>query len=173
MLGAVEIARRERPELVPVVSCAPGMDKAALEARLAKREPAARVSTQTYDVLRGCSVGLVKSGTATLEAALLGLPMVVTYAASRLAALQWHLFAAKNVKFIAMPNIIADEEIVPELYGRHGKPEDLAREVLRICGDPGRREAMLQAYDAVREQLAPEGAGRAVADMIEEMLTPG
>ncbi|HQK93380.1 MAG TPA: lipid-A-disaccharide synthase [Armatimonadota bacterium] len=170
MLRAAALARGQRPELVPLVSHAPGSDRVPLQRAASKLLPEARFVESTADLLRASDVGLVKSGTITLEAALAGLPMVVTYAASPVAALQWHLHAARRVKYIAIPNILADREVVPERYGAQGRPPDLAREVLALYDDPARREAVRSDYAGLAAQLGQPGASRAVADLVEAML---
>jgi lipid-A-disaccharide synthase len=115
-------------------------------------------------------VGIAKSGTITMDAALAGLPIVVTYAASRVSLIQYHLLVKRMIRYIAMPNILMDEEIIPERYGKRGRPECLAGEALAIYDDPARRSAILAGYDRMRAELGEPGAASAVADMVEEML---
>jgi lipid-A-disaccharide synthase len=159
-----------RPELVPVVSCAPSADRRAIEHAIRRERLEARIAESTPHVLRAASVGIAKSGTITMDAALAGLPIVVTYAASRVSLIQYHLLVKRMIRYIAMPNILMDEEIIPERYGKRGRPECLAGEALAIYDDPARRSAILAGYDRMRAELGEPGAASAVADMVEEML---
>src|SRR5687767_11525366 len=85
--GAIDVLRRERPDLQLVAALAPTLPRAALEAALAPR--GVRIAEgETHAVLSAADVALVASGTATVEAALLQTPMVVVY---RLSRLTYHL----------------------------------------------------------------------------------
>ena len=105
---------------------------------------------------------MVASGTATVEAALLGAPMVVVY---RLAPLTY-LLGRRLVKVphFAMANLIAGERVVPEVIQRELTPERVAAEVRALLDAPARREAMQAGLAEVRRKLGEPGAsGRAAA----------
>lgn len=96
-----------------------------------------------------CAV--VSSGTATVEAALMGTPFVTVYRLSPLT-----FFAARRlvkVPFVAMPNLIASRQIVPELLQSDFTPHRVAAEVNKILDDGPARQQMLADLDAVREKL--------------------
>jgi lipid-A-disaccharide synthase len=170
MLRAAGIVRGAEASVVPLVSCAPGVARGRVERMIAALCPGARIAERTADLLAGADAGLVKSGTITLEAALAGLPMVVTYAAAAISKLQWVLLARKRVRFISLPNILADEGFVPELYDKSGTPARLAEECLSLLRDPERRRTMAEGYATMRRRMGEPGAAERVADLVEEML---
>jgi lipid-A-disaccharide synthase len=170
MLRAARLAREREPNVVPIVSCAPGVALARVQRLVTSLCPGARATPITADLLAGCDAGLVKSGTITLEAALAGLPMVVTYAAAAISKVQYVLFVRNRVRFIALPNILVDEGFVPELYAANGTPERLAEECVALLCDPERRRAMAEGYATMRRRMGEPGAAARVADMVEEML---
>jgi lipid-A-disaccharide synthase len=106
----------------------------------------------------------VASGTATVETALLGTPMVVVY---RLSALTYALGRPfVRVPHYAMVNLIAERRIVPELIQRDFTPKRVAEEALAILNDPARARAMIEALRTVRERLGRPGASDRVADEV-------
>jgi lipid-A-disaccharide synthase len=119
------------------------------------------------DALGHADVALVASGTATVEAAILGTPMVVFY---RLSAATWS--AGKmlvNVPFYSMVNLLAGRRVVPELIQNECRGERLAEEALRLLDDAAGRQSMKADLAAVRESLAGSGpAVRRAADIVCE-----
>ncbi len=120
-------------------------------------------------ILAASSAALVKSGTATLEAALAGTPMVVAYETSRMT----YEIARRlmTVRHIALANLVAEEAVVPEFWHPPLAAEPLAaalRDVLRPESDLARRQRT--AFRAIRERLGPPGAAERVADMALELL---
>ncbi|MGB5326292.1 MAG: lipid-A-disaccharide synthase [Pseudomonadales bacterium] len=113
--------------------------------------------------LREASVVLLASGTATLEAALLGIPMVVAYRMSPLGfALAKRLV---KVDHIALPNLLLGERVVPELVQHEASPVRLAGEVLALLQDAPRRAEIGARFDALRRMLA-RGADDRAADLV-------
>ena len=119
--------------------------------------------------MAAAEVALVASGTATLECALLGCPMVVIY---RLARITYALgrILIRGVRHIAMPNIVAGDMIVPELLQGAATPEAIAAAARDILETPGRRAAMVIALQAVRARLGRGGAAARAAEIATEML---
>jgi lipid-A-disaccharide synthase len=108
---------------------------------------------------RECKVALVASGTATLELACLGRPMVVIY---RVAALTYTVARALvDVPYIALPNLILGRQVVPEFV------QDLDPAVLRQAMEVAEGG---QDLDEVRAALWPEGAGKRIADLVRGHL---
>ncbi len=110
---------------------------------------------------------LSSSGTATLENALLGLPMVVVY------KLSWPTYllarALIRVPYIAMPNLLAGRPLVPELIQHRASPAAVAREALTLLEDPRRLAAMRAELTGLRSVLGGPGAvGRAVGALLAE-----
>ncbi|MGH9602379.1 MAG: lipid-A-disaccharide synthase, partial [Terriglobales bacterium] len=99
---------------------------------------------------------VVASGTATVEAALLGTPMVVVYQVS---SLTWLLGRRLlRVPYVAMPNIIAGRRVVPELLQSEFTPENVARELRPLLEDGPAREKMLAGLAEVSSRLRSPGA---------------
>jgi lipid-A-disaccharide synthase len=163
LIAACETIATARPDLQFVVAVAPSLDFAAVAERLAGTR-LIPVSGQTHGLVGAASLALVASGTATVETALLGTPMVVVY---RLSALTYALGRPfVRVPHYAMVNLIADRRIVPELIQRDFTPKRVAEEALAILNDPARAGAMSDALRAVRERLGAPGASERVADEV-------
>ena len=122
------------------------------------------VKGQANEVMAASDVLLVTSGTATLQAALIGTPMVVVYRTSPVT----YQIAKRLVKipYISLVNILAGKEIVPELIQDRMTPDRIAREVLKILGDTGRRDVMKQAFQSIRTSLGGPGASKRAAEII-------
>ena len=168
LIDAAERIRAARP--ARFVLALPGsMD---MDAPLRKfRERLGRASIQqfegqTWDILACADLALAASGTVTVEAALLGAPMVVFY---RVTALSWLMGKVLvRVPFYSMVNLIAGRAVVPELMQRQANGRRLAEESLRLLGDPPALERMRAGLAEVSHRLAgPEDPIEAAADAIE------
>jgi len=127
------------------------------------------VSGATYDAVAAADVAIVSSGTATVETALLGTPMVVIYRVSALtAALARRLI---RTPMIAMVNLIAGSRVVPELIQSDFTAERVAAEAGRLLDSPEAREQMRKDLAEVRARLGPPGAIGRAADIIVGMLS--
>ena len=122
-----------------------------------------------YRVLRACDLALVASGTATLEAALMQTPMVILYKVSPLSF--WIGKRVIKVPFIGLPNLVAEEKIVPELIQEEVCPERLLEEALSLLEDGERRRNMINGLIRVRERLGSRSASRRTAQIALEMAT--
>ncbi|MGB9606739.1 MAG: lipid-A-disaccharide synthase, partial [Bryobacteraceae bacterium] len=123
------------------------------------REPIRSASIQliegfTWDVLASADLALVASGTATIEAALLGVPMVVFYKVSRLTWLLGRPLV--RVPFYSMVNLVAGRAVVPELIQNEVRGERLAAEALRLLRQPEARSAMRRELAEVAAQFCPD-----------------
>jgi lipid-A-disaccharide synthase len=126
------------------------------------------VQRQTYEVMQAADVLLVASGTATLEAALLGTPMVLAYKAHLLTYLLARL--VMRVSRIGLPNILANRTIVPELWQYHVTANNLAAQALALLTCPERAMAMRLALATLRSQLGAPGVPARVANGIIRYL---
>jgi lipid-A-disaccharide synthase len=171
--GARELGRR-RPErpiqfLLPVAAT---LDRGKVEAQLraegAGPELIRTATNTTYDALRHADAAVVASGTATLETAMLGCPMVVVYRVAPSTA-----FFARfmlDVPFYSMVNLLAGKRVVPELIQGDFNAQRLASELERLLDDADGRKRMIEAYREVRRRLGPGGAARRAAHAVLEML---
>ncbi|MFN3648693.1 MAG: hypothetical protein ACK47B_03850 [Armatimonadota bacterium] len=172
-LEAVRQIRSRYPELEPVVSCA-GDDVARLVAR---RFPGVRTSRNARETMARARFGLICSGTAALEAAILGCPGVVTYHGSPLQRWEWNRFHVPGLArlraegiaspYISLPNILTGEELYPECLG---VPADAVAEAALgvLAQDP---LALRERLDAVNRILAWEDAGEVVARATRHALS--
>lgn len=167
---AAAILTRERPGLRVAVTLAPGVDRESLRQRFRRLgiEPI-MVEGLNPDLLQLADVALATSGTATLELAIIGVPMVVAYKVSLTTKLQYEV--ARRLRgtlwrFIAMPNVIADRGIVPELLQERARPELIAAEARALLDDAGARERMRRELLAVADELGPPGAAARAAKMV-------
>lgn len=128
------------------------------------------VTGETYNALAAADAAIVSSGTATVEAALLDVPMVVVYRVSPLTA----TLAKPLVRtpYFAMVNLIGERRVVPELVQDDFTPEKVSTEILRLLQDPNARAASRAGLAEVRERLGPPGAVERAADAITRLLDP-
>ncbi|MCB8874064.1 lipid-A-disaccharide synthase [Acidisoma silvae] len=106
-----------------------------------------------HDAFAAAHVALTKSGTSTLELALAGVPMVVTYKVNPITAAI--VKRVVKVSYAAMVNLLAGREVVPELIQQTCTPTRLADEVARLLNDSGAAEAQKAAFAAVMHSLTP------------------
>jgi lipid-A-disaccharide synthase len=126
------------------------------------------IQDDTYSIIAASELALVASGTATLETALLGCPMVIAYKMSpvtyRLARI-----LVRGVDYIGMPNILAGRAIVPELIQGDVTPAKLVRAAEPMLAEPLHAETAA-ALRAVRASLGAPGAADRVAAIAMEMM---
>jgi lipid-A-disaccharide synthase len=126
------------------------------------------------DVLAAADAAIVKTGTASLEAALSGTPHVAVYDVSVATRIEWCLlWAWRRIPFLAMPNIILEREAVPELIGLNCTPAKIAAALTRLLRDEAARAEMQGDYALIRQALGselPRPPTERTADIVEEML---
>jgi lipid-A-disaccharide synthase len=167
LAGAVAILHARRPDLEFLLPVAPSIDATLLRPAL-QGLPVRLVPDGARQVLAACRAAMVASGTATVEAALLGAPMVVVY---RLSALT-HFLGRRliQVPHVAMVNLIAGRRVVPELIQADFTPERVADEVMALLPDGPRRAAMEADLAEVRRRLGAGGASQRAAREVHEVL---
>ena len=122
------------------------------------------IENATYTAMRAANLMLVTSGTATLEAACIGTPMLILF---RTSALNWHIIKTLSpLERSGLPNLIAGRDIVPELLQTELTPETLTTHVLELLQHPEKREAQRDALRAVYAQLGSTGAAERTAQLI-------
>ncbi len=127
-----------------------------------------RVEGKTYDALAAADCAIVASGTATVEAALLGTPMVVIYRVTAASAMV--LRHMVRTPFIGMVNLIAGRLVAPELIQDRFTPEAVAAEVRRLLESEPARQEMKRGLAEVREKLGSGGAIERAAEIFAGML---
>lgn len=159
-----------RPDLQFLVGRAPGLPDSLFEGPLAG-SGARVIAGRSHAVVGSAALALVASGTATVETALLGTPMVVVY---RLSPLTYFLGRPLvSVPHYAMPNLVAERRIVPELIQRDFTPERVAAFGLDLLAHPARAEAMRRDLSEVRLKLGAPGASRRAAEAVFDLAWGG
>ena len=127
---------------------------------------------QTWDVLACADLALAASGTVTIEASLLGTPLIAFYRVSKLT--WWMGRRLVNVPFYSMVNLVAGRRIVPELIQAEMTAASLAREALRLLGDEAARDNMRRELGVVAQKLSgPEDPMEVAAGIVENFLALG
>ncbi len=176
MLGAACILQAEFRDLQIMISVAPTVARREVDRLVARilgprgAAPARPVLIEEnrYDALAAADCAVVASGTATLEAALLGVPMVIVYRMSPLSYAAARMLL--RVPHIGMPNLIAGERVVPELIQDECRPERIAVELRRLLTDPPAADRMRQKLSGVRERLGRPGAIERAAEVAWGMM---
>jgi lipid-A-disaccharide synthase len=151
-----------------VIAAAHGQDVGSLKSGWPTGMVVRVVEGEAYNALAAGNAAIVSSGTATVEAALLNVPMVVIYRVSPLtAALAKPLV---RTPYFAMVNLIAEKKVVPELVQDDFTPERVAQETLQLLQEPNAREAQRRGLEEVRKRLGPPGAVERAADEIASLL---
>ena len=136
--------------------------------------------TEKFSIVKGearslmakVNVGMVASGTATLEAALSEMPFVLIYRVAWLTYLAARLVI--TIKYLGMPNVLANREIVPEFIQHKAQPRVIATAVARLLSDKPERERMLADFAGVARKLGRGQASENAADaIITELCSAG
>ena len=148
-----------------VVAGAPARSEADYAPFIAGRTNVDLVFGRTYDVLRYADAAVINSGTASLEAVLIGTPQVVCWSSSPVTV--WvarHILRVMDhIKFISLGNLCIGREAFRELIQEDFNADAVAAEVRRLVEDGDYRERMLADYADIRQSLGGSGASRAVA----------
>lgn len=172
MLEAANILSRQRGDMEFLISLAPSVKREFAEKIISQFSfltPHFSFVAGAEKIFETCSAAVAASGTVTLQAALAGLPTVIVYKVSPLSYLAGR--AMIKVKHIALVNLIAGREIVPELIQDKASPENIAAAVLKMSDDPQRLEQMRRELTGIRNMLGSAGASERVADIATNMLT--
>ncbi len=169
MVRGAQIITRRKPEAQFLLALAPAMSSDEIRKFLPSSGAAITlVEGKTYQTIRAADLVIVASGTATLETAILGKPMVITYRVSPLS--YWVGRAMIKVKWIGLANIVAGRTLVPELIQEEARGERIAEEAMRILDDEPYREEMIGGLAEVGRKLGTPGAAERVAKMALEMM---
>jgi lipid-A-disaccharide synthase len=164
MLQAGRELLRSHPELRFEIAAASESLGRAIEAAVGGDTRFAVRIGQGRELMMRSNAAMIASGTATLEAVLAGLPFVLVY---RVAWLTY--FAARlvvKVRWLGMPNVLANREIVPEFIQHKARPIAIARAVAQLVDDAAARAAMLDAFACIRSELISGAAETNAADAV-------
>jgi lipid-A-disaccharide synthase len=126
------------------------------------------VSGQSLTLLNRCTMAIVASGTATLECAMAGLPMLVIYKTSWFTYLLGRLVV--KLPYLSMVNVLAGEKVVPEFLQGAATPQRLTTAALQILKNPRGTERLAQRIRDVASKLGGPGAAERAADQVEEAI---
>ncbi|OGP77181.1 MAG: lipid-A-disaccharide synthase [Deltaproteobacteria bacterium RBG_16_49_23] len=169
LLDSTVLLRREMPELQFIIPLAPGISESTLSPWMRNASiPIKMIKGFAYDVMNLSDLIITASGTATLEAAILGKPMVIVYKVSSLT--YWVARALIRVKHIGLVNLVAGKEIARELIQEEVNPERIAEEALRLLKDPVLYEKTIESMAEVRQSLGESGAASRAARIVLSLL---
>lgn len=169
MLAAAEILQARIPGIQFMLPQADSISDELLESYM-DRSPVkiTVIKNQPYDVIQCCDVVMTTSGTATIEIALLNVPMVITY---KLADLTYWLGRwLVNTPFIGLPNIILGKGFIKELIQHEATSENLAEEIERILTDKFYADQMRDNLNQVKQQLGQGGGSKNMAELALEIM---
>lgn len=162
MLEAADRIRAHTPCTVAIGAAA--LDDTHYLRHIGARSDVHLLRGMTHALMQHARAAIVTSGTATVETATYGTPLVIVYRASRL---NYEIFRRLiNVSHIGMPNILADARIVPELVQHDATADRIAEELLPLMVDGARRTQMLEDLAGVRARMGTPGAASRVAALL-------
>ena len=165
MLEAAARLRQGRPDVQFVVAQAASVADALIEGPVTASGVNVRIARdQSSEVMAASDVLLVASGTATLQAAVIGTPMVITYKAPWLS--YWIGRCVVRVKWLGLVNIVAGRSIVPELIQQEATSQRLVEEADRLLSDHDLYHRMCADLRSVRASLGESGASRRAAEVV-------
>jgi lipid-A-disaccharide synthase len=166
VLGAARLLKVRRPDLQFLLCRAGGIDPEWLVSQVNRYgvEDLVIHDRSFPEPLRGCLAGVVASGTATLEAAMTGLPMVVVYRMNGLSYLLGKMLV--QVDHVAMPNLVAERRILPELVQEECTADRIADELEQILESPERAAGVRDALLGIRSLLHGQGAYQRAAEVV-------
>jgi lipid-A-disaccharide synthase len=171
MIKAAEKLSQHNPDLVFVLPLAPTLTREDLQPYLNDTSLKIHfVNADHYDIIHTCYCIMITSGTATLEAALLHKPMIITYKASLMNYLIGRAFI--RVKYIGLSNLLAQKMVVPEMLQDDLTPENLFQAIQRFLDDPEYYRAVEQELKKVKTLLTSGSSDQTLAKLVlEEVIS--
>jgi len=169
MLATAQIIAKREPLCQFLLPVAPTLTQSFVEQVVSINKPPKLhvVVDDSRHTMRAADTVLVASGTATLESALVGTPMVVMYIVNRINyAIMKRLIKIPDISLV---NIVAGKRIVPEYVQDAATPEAMAHDVLSLLQDNNRRSEMLREIDIVRQKMGDAKASMRVAKLIRQL----
>ena len=167
MRSAADLISKQIPQIQFILPLAPSIQEALL-LRFPGQTPVQIIKNKGYEAMNAADLLIVASGTVTIEAALLKVPMIITYKVSPLTyALGKRLI---RVPYIGMVNLVAGKQLAPELIQQDATPERIAQEAVKLLQDPAKLMAIREELAKVREKLGEPGASDRAAQAVIEVL---
>lgn len=163
------IRDRHLPQAIFVVPLATRETRLLFEAAIYRQQaadvPFRLLFGHAQDALGAADVSLVASGTATLEAALIKRPMVITYKIAKFS--YWLMKRMAYLPYVGLPNVLAGRFVVPEILQDEATPENLSEALVKLYEDKDNAEAVEQAFTDIHLQLRQNTADKAARAVLE------
>jgi lipid-A-disaccharide synthase len=170
MLRAAEKIKKELGSCQFLLPVAESIDTALIQQKLGSNLLDIKlVQGETYDVMNTCDTLIIASGSATLEAGIIGCPMVIVYKLSPLT--YWLALMLINTPYYGLINIVAGEGVVPELIQSKANADNIAAETLKLLKNPKHCQEVRDRLLLVRKNLGNPGVMKAVATSIADSLS--
>ena len=170
MVEAARLLNRSHPQYQFILPLARTFEPGAIASQIGQIGSTRLrvIEHDTYNAVAAADLAVVASGTATLETAIIGSPLIIVYRASQL---NWRIFRPLiNTPFVGMPNLIAGKEIAPELLQDDLNEEKLAKLIVEFLSDPARLQRSRDDLAEVRKELGEANASERAASRILDLL---
>jgi lipid-A-disaccharide synthase len=169
LVGAGKILRRKFPSCRFILPLASTVRRELIQDCIGGEHLSPEVvEGRTFEVMKAVDLLLVVSGTATLEGAIAGVPMVIIYRLSPISYLIGRMLV--KVKCIGLANIVVGRKVVPELIQGDVTPQRIALEAEKILRDPATRGEIEAEFKLIKEKLGERGASHRVAHIALQMM---
>ena len=169
MVKSVEILRGSYPNIRCLLPLARTVEPEFVQSFIDNSDVSIKViKGDIHQALSVCDVALVASGTATMETAIMGVPMVIAYKVSPISF--WIGKMIVKVPYIGLVNLVAKEKVVPELIQDEVTPDRLAHEALTILENKNVRASMIMKLKGIKENLGRGGASERTAKIALEIM---
>jgi lipid-A-disaccharide synthase len=170
ILLAAEKVKRDMGECQFLLPVADTIDPVLIQKKLGSNPLDIKIlKGETYNVMNTCDALIIASGSATLEAGIIGCPMVIIYKLSPLT--YWLALMLINTPYYGLINIVAGESVVPELIQSKANAENIAAEILKFLKNPEYCQEVQNRLLLVRKNLGRPGVMKAVAASMVDSLS--
>lgn len=170
ILLAAEKIKKEMGECQFLLPVADTIDPVLIQQKLGSNPLGIKILTgETYNVMNTCDALIIASGSATLEAGIIGCPMVIIYKLNPLT--YWLALMLINTPYYGLVNIVAGESVVPELIQSKANAENIAAEILKLLKNPEYSQEVRARLLLVRKNLGRPGVMKAVAASMVDSLS--
>jgi len=169
MMKSLPFLHKNYNNLQGIIGMAPALLPSVYEPYVNSKYNVITVKDRIYEVMKYSDVVMVASGTATLETAILGTPMVILYKMAWASYLIGKMIV--KVKYVGLVNIVGGRKIVPELLQGKAKGKRIALEIMKLLSDQEKREEIKKGLNEVSGRLGEKGAAKRAAKAVVELLT--
>jgi len=169
MVGGAELIAEKTDNVSFVLPLAPGLDRNFVEKHISGRKVVVEITDESArSVMKKSDFAVICSGTATLEAAITGIPFIIIYRLSKITEFVGKRFL--KIKNWGLANIIAGKEIVPELQQEEVNPENIASAVLEAIKSPGKLKETRKDLNALKNMLGNADVSKRVSDILLQYI---